>query len=302
RAAAVLLRLAAVAACARGRAVSGEAGGRAAEEAWGKELDQSSQSPVQRVVKLLKDMKAQLEEEASKESEMYDKMVCWCETGEKEKTAAIAAAEVKISDLEASIQSMSAKFGEVSTNIAALKDQIAKDTEMLKEATAIRESEASKFRDEEKDMVQALTNLNNAIAVLGRHQGGAASLLQVDGPDAASIRAVLREVSLTYDLMLGDRAARKRPGASSVSLLSVADASPAAALREALGLRGDEALPTKFAEKQLAARARELGADAKTGVFLQSSAGRLLPTAGSYSPQSDTIFGILTQMKDEFEA
>merc|ERR1740138_874127 len=102
--------------------------------------------------------------------------------------------------------------------------------------------------------------------------------------------------------MLGDRAARKRTGSSSVSLLSVAGKSPAAALREALGLRGDEALPTKFAEKQLATRVKELGADPKTGMFLQSSAGKLLPTAGSYSPQSDTIFGILTQMKDEFEA
>jgi hypothetical protein len=87
-----------------------------------------------------------------------------------------------------------------------------------------------------------------------------------------------------------------------MSLLSVTSKSPAASLRDALGLRGDEAIPTKFAEKQLATRAKELGADSKAGLFLQSSAGRLLPTAGSYSPQSDTIFGILTQMKDEFEA
>merc|ERR1719203_568104 len=150
RASMMLLRLAALAATARGRVVSGEvASERALEEAWGKDLDQSSASPVQRVIKLLKDMKAQLEGEASKESEMYDKMVCWCETGEKKKTAAIAAAEVKISDLEASIQSMSAKFGELGTNIAALKEQIAKDIAMLKEATAIREKEAAKFREEE---------------------------------------------------------------------------------------------------------------------------------------------------------
>merc|ERR1740138_999076 len=102
--------------------------------------------------------------------------------------------------------------------------------------------------------------------------------------------------------MLGDRAARKRTGSPSMSLLSVTSQSPAASLRDALGLRGDESIPTKFAEKQLATRAKELGADSKAGLFLQSTAGKLLPTAGSYSPQSDTIFGILTQMKDEFEA
>ena len=61
---------------------------------------------------------------------------------------------------------MSTKLGELGTHIQALKEQIAKDIEMLKEATAVREKEAAKFREEEKDMVQALTNLNNAITVL----------------------------------------------------------------------------------------------------------------------------------------
>jgi len=284
-----------------GRAVSSaQVHAQALEESW----EQSSKmTPVQRVIKLLKDMKAQLEEEASKESEMYDKMVCWCETGEKEKTAAIAAAEVKISDLESKIEAMSAKFGELATNIEALKDQIADDTAKLKEATAIREREAEEFRGEEKDMVQALTNLNNAIAVLSRHQGGA-SLLQLDGPLKASIRSVLREVTVTYDMMLGERSERKRGGAS-VSLLSVSSRNPSLALQEALGLSSTafrELLPAELAESELAHRARELQGSGKAGAFLQSADKRLLPTAGSYSPQSDTIFGILTQMKEEFEA
>merc|ERR1740121_3530953 len=174
---------------------------------------------------------------------------------------------------------------------------------MLKEATAIREREAEEFRGEEKDMVQALTNLNNAIAVLSRHQGGA-SLLQLDGPLKASIRSVLREVTVTYDMMLGERSARKRGGAP-VSLLSVSSRNPSQALQEALGLSGTaarELLPAELAESELAHRARELQGSGKAGAFLQSADNRLLPTAGSYSPQSDTIFGILTQMKEEFEA
>jgi hypothetical protein len=270
--------------------------GRSLSVSW----DQSSKmTPVQRVIKLLRDMKAQLEEEARKESEMYDKMVCWCKTGEKEKTAAIEAAEVKIQDLESSIQAMSAKFGELTTNIKALKEQIAKDIEMLKEATAIREKEAEKFREEEKDMVQALTNLNNAITVLSRHQG--ASLLQMDGPTVMSIKGVLREVTVTYDMMLGERSARKRTG-SSMSLLSMSSNNPSQALQEALGLSSSapEVLPAQFAEKELASRAAEVKKEGKAA-FLQSS-DKVLPTAGSYSARSDTIFGILTQMKEEFEA
>merc|ERR1719316_2059966 len=105
----------------------------ALETAWSKELNSEKESPVKRVVNLITKMKAEIEEEGANEAAMYDKMVCWCETGEKEKTAAIAAAEIKISDLESSIEAMSAKFGEVMTQIAALKKQIEQDKEMLKE-------------------------------------------------------------------------------------------------------------------------------------------------------------------------
>jgi len=60
------------------------------EESWTSALDPATEvkkyvSPVKRVTNLLAKMKAELEAEADKESEMYDKMVCWCEKNEKEK-------------------------------------------------------------------------------------------------------------------------------------------------------------------------------------------------------------------------
>jgi len=49
------------------------------EATWSAELDsQDKKSPVKRVVLLLEQMRAELTAEASKEAEMYDKMVCWC--------------------------------------------------------------------------------------------------------------------------------------------------------------------------------------------------------------------------------
>merc|ERR1719372_14837 len=101
-------------------------------------------------------MKAQLEKEAKTDEEIYDKMVCWCETNEKEKTKAIADAEAKDKDLTAEIEERAARFGSVSTEIEAMKKQIAEDTAALKEALAIREREAANFRGDEKDTVQAI--------------------------------------------------------------------------------------------------------------------------------------------------
>jgi len=77
-------------------------------------------------------------------------MVCWCETNEKEKTKAIADAEAKDKDLSAEIEARAARFGSVSTEIEAMKKQIAEDTSASKEALAIREKEASIFRGDER--------------------------------------------------------------------------------------------------------------------------------------------------------
>jgi len=108
----------------------------ALEKAWGSELSAPGKSPVQRVVMLLKKMKSELEEEASKESEMYDKMVCWCETNEKEKTKAIADADAKDLELTAEIEARSARFGKLSAEIDNTKKGIAENTASLQQELA----------------------------------------------------------------------------------------------------------------------------------------------------------------------
>merc|ERR1719207_92576 len=60
--------------------------------------------PVSKVITLLKDMLKQLEKEAEEDEEIYDKLACWCETNDKEKTKAIADAEARISDLTTKIE------------------------------------------------------------------------------------------------------------------------------------------------------------------------------------------------------
>merc|ERR1719507_1068847 len=52
--------------------------------------------PVSKVITLLKDMLKQLEKEAEEDEEIYDKMACWCETNDKEKTKSITDARPTI--------------------------------------------------------------------------------------------------------------------------------------------------------------------------------------------------------------
>merc|ERR1719443_2458640 len=130
------------------------------------------ESPIQRVVRLLTEMKTQLEKEAETDQELYDKMVCWCETNEKEKTKAIADADAKDKDLVAEIEERSARHGVLATEIAQTKKDIGEENTALAKALEIREKEQGEFMTEEKETIQALTNLKNAITVLSKHHGG----------------------------------------------------------------------------------------------------------------------------------
>eukprot|EP00971_Amphidinium_carterae_P173471 3438708-Amphidinium_carterae.1 len=81
------------------------------ERTWATELDGGKPvSPIKRVVKLLKQMQEQLQKEATNEVEMYDKMVCYCETTQKEKAQAIEDANTKERSLEAEIQERAARY------------------------------------------------------------------------------------------------------------------------------------------------------------------------------------------------
>jgi len=254
------------------------------------DLDQDGKSPVKRVVELLFKMKSELEAETDKESEMYDKMVCWCETNEKEKTQAIADAEATEKELQAEIEERSAGSGKVSTNIAFLKKQIAEDTASLEQSRSIRENEATEARAGEKDLVQAITNLKNAVEVLGRHQ----SLAQLDAPLLSGLKVVLRDVAEKHDMMIAD----KHAGTAFVALGSKRSSDNTVSGEKLLkmlaskGAIAEQTLPLNLAESLLTRESKK----EKGGNFLQQ------PLSASYSTRSDGIYGILTQMLEEFES
>jgi len=254
-------------------------------------------------------MKAELEKEADKDQELYDKMVCWCETSEKEKTKAIADADAKDKDLVAEIEERSAKHGMLSTNIEAAKVEISDETQAAQEAMAIREKEAASFRGEEKDMVQAITNLKNAILVLSKHH----TLMQMDAKSISSLGAVLHNVALTHETLLGheEQPLHTRKALKTILLSLGSSEASEEGMGVSLKLRGAlnvydgkesafEMLPAKFAERVLAREAR----DAHTALIQESSsegANSAKPGPASYAPASGAIFGILKQMKEEFE-
>merc|ERR1719210_2476178 len=115
--------------------------------------------PVSKVITLLKDMLKQLEKEAEEDEEIYDKMACWCETNDKEKTKSIAEAEARIEALTTMIEELTATSARLNTEIKNLEKEVAQDQDALAKATALREKQLAEFNAEEKDMLEAISAL-----------------------------------------------------------------------------------------------------------------------------------------------
>jgi hypothetical protein len=141
------------------------------------DVAQTKNRPVTKVVNLLKDMLKQLEKEQKEDEDIYQKMACWCETNDKEKTQSIKDAESRIAQLTTSIEEGSAASARLSTEIKNLAKEVAENQEALDQATAIRQKQLAEFNEEEKDMLLSIASLSDALLVLGKHNGG--SMLQV---------------------------------------------------------------------------------------------------------------------------
>merc|ERR1719379_1513307 len=122
---------------------------------------------------------AQMEKEAEEDEEIYEKMACWCETNDKEKTKAIADAEARIEDLTTKIEELTAASARLTAEIKNLEKEVAKNQEALDKATAIREKQLAEFNAEEKDLFQSIGALKSAIVVLSKHHAAPEMLLDV---------------------------------------------------------------------------------------------------------------------------
>merc|ERR1719217_1331910 len=94
-------------------------------------LNDAKNRPVSKVITVLNDMLVQLQKEADEDAEVYETMGCWCETGDKEKTKAIAYAEATIAQLTAAIEEYTATSSRLNTEIANLEKEIDENTKAL---------------------------------------------------------------------------------------------------------------------------------------------------------------------------
>jgi chromosome segregation ATPase len=171
-----------------------------ASSAFETKNDVAKNRPITKVITLLKDMLKQLEKEAKDDEDIYDKLTCWCQTNDREKTKSIAEAEAKIADLTTRIEELSAGSARLNTEIRNLENEVAKNQESLDKATQIRQKQLSEFNGEEKDLLESISALKAAITVLSKHHGG--SFLQIQRSSALGVAATLQYQMKKHEALL----------------------------------------------------------------------------------------------------
>merc|ERR1719218_287500 len=156
-----------------------------------------SVNPIRRVVSMLQLMQKKVTAEGKKEKELYDKFMCWCETGADSLQKAIADAETKIPQLESQIKEMTAETEQLQADIEKAKADKAAAKDALAQGKALREKEHAAFLKESGDMKTNLDALTKAIAAI--EKGMAGSFLQTGAA------TVLRRLTLTLSMTDADR-------------------------------------------------------------------------------------------------
>ena len=129
------------------------------------------ENPVTKVVELITELKAKIEEDGKAEQKLYDKYACWCEKTTLKYSAKIEEEKEHIETLSTKIVKLKASLGSLSADIAQLSKEVAQTKAAIKEATGIRHKENADFVGAKTEMEQAIGALEKAINVLGKGTG-----------------------------------------------------------------------------------------------------------------------------------
>jgi uncharacterized small protein (DUF1192 family) len=123
-------------------------------------------TPMEKVIELLKDLSTKVEAEGKKEAAEYDKYACFCKEQASDKLYAIEKSDAKIAKLKAQITELETSIAGLNADIATLSKEITGLEAEIKKKTETREAEHEVYLGKAKDMNEAISACEAAIAAL----------------------------------------------------------------------------------------------------------------------------------------
>eukprot|EP00927_Polykrikos_kofoidii_P073250 TRINITY_DN69306_c0_g1_i1.p1 TRINITY_DN69306_c0_g1~~TRINITY_DN69306_c0_g1_i1.p1 ORF type:complete len:693 (+),score=168.86 TRINITY_DN69306_c0_g1_i1:57-2135(+) len=154
-----------------------------------------SNTPVEKVVTLLSNLKQRLDADEKKEQQVFDKYACWCEKTTARKAGTIETARESLRSLGQMILSSKGKAATLAAELKQLLADIQANEESQAEATSIRSKENGAYQAESAEMQQAVAALEKAILVL-KAGSTSESFLQHSTEIGKKLRTVIASLPL----------------------------------------------------------------------------------------------------------
>lgn len=164
-------------------------------------LTTSGANPIRRVVTLLEKMAKKVDAEGKTEKELYDKYMCYCQTGGAELAQSIADSTAKVPQLQSDIESAESQLLSLEQDLKSHQEDRATAKAAITSATAQREGEHKEFVATSTEYKSFLTALAGAIPAI--QKGMAGGFLQAGA--AAHLKLVQSALSSSTSITDYDR-------------------------------------------------------------------------------------------------
>jgi len=154
--------------------------------------DRSSLNPVRKVVTLLQNMQAKIEEEGAREAELFKKFDCYCKNGRGDLSQSIGAAEDKVPAVSSDIEGAEAKLAEAKSTLKQAQADRSAAKAAMADATALRGKEAATFADFKSEHDTNIAAIAKAVDAISK--GVAGGFLQT--PAAQVLRRAVSKLNL----------------------------------------------------------------------------------------------------------
>jgi len=136
------------------------------------EQQQLTANPIRKVVNMLQAMEKKVTAEGEKETEMFDKFMCYCKNGDEALGASISAAEAKVPQVTADIEAGEAEVAQLKSDLKSHQTDRAAAKTAMAEATKIREKEAAAFADLKAEADANIAAATKATAAISKGMSG----------------------------------------------------------------------------------------------------------------------------------
>jgi len=157
------------------------------------------EGPVEKVIKLLEDLKKTTEEEAADEAKAYDKFACFCKDKTEDRSDKITDGQSTIDENAATIEQQTAEKEQAERDLKQAQADIEKLNSEIKDAEVKRAKEKAEYDAVEADLSKAVDSIENAIAALS-----GAKLLQLPSlrkVDFNKLRKMIRKSVALADML-----------------------------------------------------------------------------------------------------